>query len=65
MAQVHPLPAKSDEPEKSGTPAKSELVALPFVDLKTVVKTVNMLRSLPDQSVLDSFNRRQFPGEAT
>lgn len=56
---MHTLPEKSKDMEPASAPATGELVALPFVDLKTVVKTVKMLRSLPDQRVLDSFNRRK------
>lgn len=34
-----------------------ELVAMPFVDLPTVLKTLQMLRKYPNQNVLDNFNR--------
>ena len=37
--------------------AAGRVVALPFVHLETVLKTVTMLREFPDQSVLDVFNR--------
>ncbi len=37
--------------------ATGEVVALPFVHLETVLKTVIMLREFPDQSILDVFNR--------
>jgi len=37
--------------------ATGEVVALPFVHLETVLKTMTMLREFPDQSILDVFNR--------
>ena len=38
---------------------ENNVIALPFIDKDTVVKTMVMLRTLPDQKVLDPFNRRQ------
>lgn len=61
MAQVHPLPVKrpqpADEKLDRESPPAGELVALPFIELDTVVKTMKMLRRFPDQRVLDNFNR--------
>lgn len=34
-----------------------EIVPLPFIELGTVLRAVKMLRALPEQSVLDNFNR--------
>jgi hypothetical protein len=42
---------------KSAAEPAGELVAMPFVDLPTVLKTLQMLRKYPNQDVLDNFNR--------
>ncbi|MCQ8782272.1 hypothetical protein [Mangrovibrevibacter kandeliae] len=36
-----------------------ELVAMKHIDLSMTIETVRVLRSLPDQSYLDSFNQRR------
>ena len=60
MAQIHTLHVPEyDRSEADPEPEKQpegQLVALPFIDLATVVKSMKMLRKFPDQSVLDNFN---------
>ncbi|MEO0668234.1 MAG: hypothetical protein AAFZ99_09995 [Pseudomonadota bacterium] len=56
MSTLHTLP-QTDANHPIVTQAAGEVVALPFVHLETVLKTMRMLREFPDQSVLDVYNR--------
>ena len=58
MSTLHKL-SLSQQPRKQPGKVESEgeVVAMPFIHLDTVLKTMQMLREFPDQTVLDEFNR--------
>ncbi len=56
MTNVHRL-QPSARAERGVEPSGGEVVPLPFVDLDTVIASMRMLRTFPDQEVLDEFNR--------
>ncbi len=56
MAKVHRLQPVA-RAECGAEPLAGELVPLPFIDLDTVIMSMEMLREFPDQEVLDNFNR--------
>ena len=60
MSEIYTFEAPADNKrfESSGKQVNN-VIALPFIDENTVIKTMKMLRALPDQTVLDPFNRRQ------
>lgn len=63
MTVLHSLPPPESRERIDGSDvrasARGEVVALPFIRLETVLKTMKMLRQFPDQSVLDQFNRNR------
>lgn len=60
MATLHSLPVpENGSNSKADIGCDGKIVALPFVRLETVLKTMKMLREFPDQSVLDQFNRKR------
>ncbi len=56
MTNVHRL-QPSARAKCGAEPSAGEVLPLPFVDLETVIASLKMLRSFPDQEVLDNFNR--------
>ena len=60
MATLHSIPTpECGSNLNTDVRSDGELVALPFIRLETVLKTMKMLREFPDQSVLDQFNRKR------
>ncbi|MCF1504680.1 hypothetical protein L0F51_13065 [Afifella sp. H1R] len=56
--RANPIEASRKGPEAEARRPQSLVVALPGVDLRTVIETIALLRSLDGQPGLDPFNRR-------
>lgn len=57
MAKLYPFPERQRDGSQSTTSGCGTLVAIKGVELERTIETVAFLRSLPDQSYLDRFNR--------
>lgn len=57
MAKLYPFPERPAGGGRTSTQGRGMLVALKGVQLERTIETVAFLRSLPDQSYLDRFNR--------
>ncbi len=57
MAKLYSFPERQAKSERAIISGCGTLVALKGVQLERTIETIAFLRSLPDQSYLDRFNR--------
>lgn len=57
MAKLYPFPERPADGRQTTISGSGTLVAMKGVRLDRTLETIEFLRSLPDQSYLDRFNR--------
>lgn len=57
MAKLYPFPERPADGRQTTISGSGTLVAIKGVQLERTIETIAFLRSLPDQSYLDRFNR--------